>query len=347
MEKFLIRRSEQMRAVLERLSSSVNTLAVVDDSGLCLGTITDGDVRMALLNGQELDTKVDVIMNPTPMTASTADSAKELSAKLERIGRYGLPVVDDTGRLIDILFHDATGGATPRICTNVCSLILAGGLGARLRPYTETVPKPLLKIGSKSILEKIVELHRLSGITKIFLSVNYLGHQVEEMFGDGEDFGVSIEYVREQERLGTAGPLALIKDQVSNFDQVMVMNGDLVTNVDLGSMLAEHRIQQSNLTVGIVQKEFENPFGVVTVSSAGEIIEIHEKPIYKEFVSAGIYCLEKSTLNHVPEESMDMPDLIRILIDNRKKVTAFSIFETWDDVGFPSDLERLRLRKPD
>ena len=157
---------EQMRAVLERLSSSVNTLAVVDDSGLCLGTITDGDVRNGTSEWTGTDTKVDVIMNPTPMTASTADSAKELSAKTRADRSVWSASVIDTGRLI--ILHDATGGATPWICTNVCSLILAVVSVLGLRPYTETVPKPLLKIGSKSIPEKLLNYIAYPVLQKFF-----------------------------------------------------------------------------------------------------------------------------------------------------------------------------------
>lgn len=342
MERFLIAESEQMRTVLNRLSASVNTLVVVNDLGVCVGTITDGDVRMALLNEADLDASVDSFMNRCPIMVSLSESRKERSKKMAKAGRYGVPLVDDSGKLLEVLFNKMQASGVGSCGHAVCSLILAGGLGSRLRPYTEAIPKPLLRIGSKSILENIIDLHASCGVTRIFLSVNYLGHKIEQMFGDGSRFGVTIEYVWEQERLGTAGPLSLIKDKVSGCEQVLVMNGDLVTNVNLGSIVTEHKLTSSQLTVGVVQKDFENPFGVVTVTASGEVTGIQEKPVYREYVSAGIYCLTRDVLSHVPAGATDMPDVIKGLIDKRQKVTAFNIFESWDDVGFPSDLERLR-----
>ena len=345
MNKYLIKDTDTMRMALERLSVLVNTLVVVGRAGTCLGTITDGDIRMAVLNGYQLDTSVAQIMNSCPVTGRTSDSSECLSEKFDAVGRYGLPLLDSEGHLVDLLFRESLGVLSLNERRDTCGFILAGGLGSRLRPYTAKIPKPLLKIGRKSILENIIELHKTFGIYDIFLSVNYLGEQVEERFGDGKDFGVRIEYVREETALGTAGPLALMRERLAAFDRVVIMNGDLVTDVNLGSMLAEHDLRGSDLTVAVVQKEFENPFGVVSISPAGEITEILEKPVYKEFVSAGIYCVSTPVLGHVRDGVMDMPELIKSMIDAGEKVSAFSIFESWDDVGFPSDLERLRAKR--
>jgi NDP-sugar pyrophosphorylase family protein len=217
---------------------------------------------------------------------------------------------------------------------------MAGGLGTRLRPLTDDIPKPLLKVGNKPILETIIRNFAEHGFVNITISLNYKGDMIKDYFGDGSDFGVNIDYVEENKRLGTAGALSLLKE--NPHEPFFVMNGDLLTDVNFSHLLDFHSFGNSTATMCVREYEYQVPYGVIQTKDS-DITSIVEKPIQKFFVNAGIYVLSPSVFNDIPEnEFFDMPTLFNILIEKQKKVSSFPIHEYWLDIGRMSDFEQAQ-----
>lgn len=315
-------------------SHGLGTVFVVDKRGMLLATVTDGDVRRALLAGHGLDdpaheafnTRYWAIVDGEAASASTNESPRSTT---------DFPVVDSEGHLVCVEAHPRNNHELSRENRVV---IMAGGKGMRLRPLTETRPKPLLEVGGKPILEHIIQNLAREGFVKISVSVNYLGEQIEDYFGDGSNFGVQISYLREEKELGTAGGLSLLSDTGSF--PLIVLNGDLLLGASLGKMLDYHETKQALITVGAKVNETVIPYGVLSVE--GDVIRgIEEKPIYTDLVNAGVYILDRSVLTSIGRDiAIDMPDLILEFVagDN---VVAFPIHENWADLGRHSDFQRI------
>jgi NDP-sugar pyrophosphorylase family protein len=215
---------------------------------------------------------------------------------------------------------------------------MAGGLGARLGELTKNTPKPMLQVGNKPILETIIEGFAKYGFSDVIISVNYLSHVIEEYFGNGENFGVNIEYVHEKERMGTAGALSLMRDKLT--EPFFVMNGDILTNVNFAHLLDFHKEQNSVATMCVREYDFQVPYGVVNIDD-GRISSIDEKPVHKFFVSAGIYMLSPDVLDFIPQNSFyDMPTLFERLIDAQKNALSFPIRDYWLDIGQMGDYKQ-------
>ncbi len=248
---------------------------------------------------------------------------------------YQIPIVDSAGVLVGIEVVEEL--LKPTEYSNKV-ILMAGGLGSRLRPLTNDLPKPLLEVGNKPILETIIANFAKYGFKNIILSVNYKSQMIEDYFGDGSTFGVSIEYIHENKKLGTAGALSLMKDKLT--EPFFVMNGDLLTNVNLEHMLEYHTQNQAIATMGVREYDFQVPYGVVKIK--GHHIEsIEEKPTHTFFVNGGVYFLDTEVLNYIPENSFyDMPVLFEKLIENKQKTISFLIREYWLDIGRMSDFEQ-------
>jgi NDP-sugar pyrophosphorylase family protein len=219
---------------------------------------------------------------------------------------------------------------------------MLGGLGMRLRPLTENVPKPLIKVGGKPILETIVERFSEQGFNQFVFCVNYLGHQIQDYFGDGRKWGINIQYVEESKQLGTAGALSLLQQEHIS-DSFIVMNGDLLTKVDFSAFLDMHDKQKNSVTVGVREYSQQVPYGVVEVE-AEKVSQIVEKPVYRYFVNAGIYALSPEVLNQIVfNEYLDMPNLIDALMAKKEIVGAFPVTEYWKDIGHLPDLEEAQV----
>ena len=309
----------------------------VDPAGALVGVATDGDVRRTLLAGAALDrpvapalTRRFVSVGPLESRASVLD--------LMRARRIGaIPVIDAEGRPVGL--HLLHAFLEPSRRTN-WAVIMAGGQGTRLRPLTETIPKPMLKVAGRPILERIV-LHLVGhGIKRIFISVNYLADQIETHFGDGHEFGCQIAYLREEQPLGTAGALGLLPERPT--DPILVMNGDLVTNADLGGMLDRHAAGGFVASVGVRRYLHSVPFGCVEVDG-DRVLRWDEKPTIERTVSCGIYALDGRALDDLPSGvASSMPDLIGRLLDRGEPVGAYEIEDDWIDVGQREQLESAR-----
>ncbi|MFX4281039.1 nucleotidyltransferase family protein [Aliarcobacter butzleri] len=301
---------------------------VVDENDILIGTLTDGDIRRGLLKGLDLNSLIESIIFKIPTIAKISDTKEEilkmaLSKKLHQI-----PIVDEKGRILGI--QEIEELIKPKNKTNKV-ILMVGGLGTRLRPLTETTPKPMLKVGNKPILQTIVEKFAEYGYTNIIMCVNYKSHMIQDYFGDGKEFGVNIEYVLENQRMGTAGALSLLKEKPT--EPFFVMNGDLLTNVNFEHLYNYHLSTNSIGTMCVREYAFQVPYGVVNIKDS-KIISIEEKPTHKFFVSAGIYMLSPEVLEYIPENQFyDMPTLFEKIISKGKNTISFPLREYWLDIG--------------
>lgn len=335
-KKIIISPISTVRQALEIIDIGSMKIALVADENLkLLGTLTDGDIRRAILNGRGLDDSIEAIYFRTPTTCGINDSKEKILQLAVAHKLFQIPVVDDEGRIIGIAEVDEL--LQPAHRTNKV-VLMAGGLGTRLSPLTDTTPKPMLHVGNKPILETIIENFAKHGYTDIILSVSYKSHVIEEYFGDGASFGVKIEYVHEARRMGTAGALTLLRDILT--EPFFVMNGDLLTNINFEHMHDYHLMHDAVATMAVREYDFQVPYGVVNITD-GKILSIEEKPTHKFFVSAGIYMLSPQTLQHIPDDDFfDMPTLFEKLIFEKHHAVSFPIREYWLDIGRMSDYEK-------
>jgi dTDP-glucose pyrophosphorylase len=315
---------------------ALQIVLVVDKSGVLHGTLTDGDVRRALLRGATLMDSVSEAMNTQPTTGLLGQSETAWKRKLIEKSIRHLPIVDQNKCIVG-LFYDKK-----EVIKRLNPVVLMlGGLGTRLRPLTESVPKPMLRVGDKPILETILTHIAEQGFVHFYFCINYLGEQIRHYFGDGSRWGVHIEYVEEHDRMGTAGALSLLPEKPQM--PFIVMNGDLLTKVNLGALLDFH-LEHNNIATACVREYAQQvPYGVVDVDGA-RVTQLVEKPVYRYFVNAGIYALSPEAMDKVPEEAFyDMPTLIEEVLSERGNVGAFPITEYWMDIGQMPDFEQAQV----
>lgn len=316
--------------------TAVQIALILDEGGRLAGTLTDGDVRRAILRGQ-LDSKVSQVMNTRPTTAHHRSPREHLLALMRKRMYHYIPLVDDSNRVVGLASLDELTGALPQ---DNWTVLMAGGLGKRLGSLTENCPKPMLNVGGKPILETIVETLAEQGFRKFYFSVNYKAEQIIDYFEDGQRLGVEIRYLHEQKRLGTAGALSLLPERPDL--PFLVMNGDLLTKLDFKSFIQFHEHHQSVATMAVHSHEYQVPYGVVQMKDVW-IESIVEKPSYSHFVSAGIYAFSPSALDAVPsDEYFDMPSLYQALIERKQAVAAYPMKEYWLDIGRLKDFERAQ-----
>lgn len=311
---------------------------VIDDLGRLSGVVTDGDIRRALIRGLPLDHAVAEIMNTHPKMASVDDSKIKMCAIMEAHNLIHLPVLDADGKVVGL--ETLQGLYKPPHFQNPVFL-MAGGLGMRLRPLTNVCPKPLLEIGGKPILETILESFVSSGFSDFYIAVHYLADQIKDYFGDGQRWGVQINYVEEHEPLGTAGALGLLPQALPDLPMI-VMNGDILTQIDFSRLLAYHNEQQGIATLCVRQYEYQIPYGVVSIE-AQRITGIVEKPIQSCFSNAGIYVLNQALVQTIAkQQQLDMPQLLNQQIMAGELVSMFPVHEYWLDIGRESDFLRAQ-----
>jgi len=310
---------------------------VCEPDGRLCGTVTDGDVRRLILRGGSLDDPVATIMNPAPTTAPAGTPERRLLALMRRTGHRRIPLVDGRGRVTGVAFLEEflhVGELDNWV------VLMAGGLGSRLRPLTYDCPKPLLPVGPKPILETILESCRDQGFRRFFISVNYKADMVMRHFGDGSRWDVSIEYIKEDKKLGTAGPLRLLPELPDK--PLLVMNGDLLTKINFRHLMDFHTEHRATATMCVRESTFQVPFGVVEVDDQ-RLTGIAEKPEQRFLVNAGIYMLDPEAVEAIPKDTyFDMPDLYDRLLAADRQVVVFPIREYWMDIGRLDDLERAR-----
>jgi dTDP-glucose pyrophosphorylase len=315
--------------------------ALVVDHGKLVGLATDGDVRRALIRGVTTSAPIRLAMNEQPVVGRASERPAEWRRKLHESRVRHLPILDDAGQLLRVV--NAASCSQPR---DNWAVVMAGGLGTRLRPITEQVPKPMIEIGGTPILETILRTLTSCGITRVFFAVNYRADMIMDYFGDGDRWDAHIEYLREPKRLGTAGALSLLPQMPAA--PLLVMNGDILTGLDYAEMLEQHSGSGAAATVCVREHATQIPYGVIDANGA-RLLAITEKPVVTHLTSAGVYALSTETLRHVPPGGqIDMPALMQSLVDHGQRVQVYRIEEYWIDIGRIDDLERARreLGKP-
>jgi dTDP-glucose pyrophosphorylase len=339
----LITRSSTVRELMTLMDRcALGIVLVIDEQRRLEATITDGDVRRAILSGIELDQPTGELLamrkdngrNGRPITAPIGTTPEALRQLMADYRIRQIPLLDAEERVVDIaLESDYLADSS----LGLDGFIMAGGFGKRLMPLTEKCPKPMLPVNGKPILEHLVGKLRAAGIQHVSISTHYLAESIIDHFHDGKDFGVNIEYVGEDQPMGTAGALA--KVAVGDLP-LLVVNGDILTSIDFRAMLEFHREHSADMTVAVQQYEVRIPYGVITTNGV-DAVRIVEKPTLRNFVSAGIYLVQPSVCKMVPPgRTFDMPDLITSLISAQKRVICFPIHEYWLDIGHMEQYER-------
>jgi len=338
-QKVLVDNKANMMKAIEKLDTeALRIVLVVDDFRKLLGTVTDGDVRRALLCHCGMDTPISQIMNRTPVTASIHEDRSEVLRKMKQEDLLHIPIINNEGQIVDLetLQHltDSKKFDNP-------VFLMAGGFGKRLMPLTEDIPKPLLKVGNTPILQTILESFISNGFHNFYISTHYKAEMIRNYFGDGSAWDVKIKYVHEEEPLGTAGAVALLPESLSNMPIIM-MNGDLLTKVNFENLISFHCEQGGIATMCVREYDFQVPYGVVKADGQ-QVRNIVEKPIHKFFVNAGIYVIEPDLrANIIRGSSIDMPDLLQKMILEDKGVSMFPVHEYWLDIGRKSDYQQAQ-----
>ncbi len=334
----LIRPADSLETALRIIDGCGGKLAlVVDDDGHLLGTVSDGDIRRALIRGLNLSATAQDVMNRNP-TVISADSDHEavLQIMREKVLRH-IPVVNMQGQVIAL--RAIEDFITPALRDNWV-VLLAGGEGRRLRPLTDSCPKPMLPVGDRPLLERTILNLKALGFRNFYLSVNYMAQTIIDHFGDGSSLGVTIRYLHEQQALGTAGPLSLLPERPS--EAFIVMNGDILTRLHFPAMIEFHEEHGSVATMAVREYEVQVPYGVINVDEM-RITRIEEKPIVRHLISAGIYVLSPNALDLVPANTrIDMPELFSDIARASHHTHAFLLREYWIDIGHIEDLSRAR-----
>lgn len=327
-----------MRDALGAIDTGALRLALVtDESDVLLGTLSDGDVRRALIHGVSLDEPVIKAMNRKPRTVSAVAEREEAFAIMDECDLLVIPAVDHAGRVVGLYSHKELLHAPEK---DNWVFLMAGGFGTRLRPYTDQCPKPMLRVGGRPLLQTILESYLAAGFRKFYISVHYMAEVITRHFGDGSRWNATIRYVEEPEPLGTAGALGLLP--TVNDRPLLMMNGDVLTKVDFGHLLRFHEENKSDLTMCVREYDFTVPYGVVETSGRN-VTRITEKPVHKFFVNAGIYVLSPQVVAQVSGDCrLDMPDLAGRLVEEGRDVSVFPIHEYWLDIGRPDDFIRAQ-----
>lgn len=343
-EKFLIGPDWSIAQAIRLIDgNSAGIALVVDADKRLIGTVTDGDVRRAMLRHESLDTPVSALFQrranspyPTPITAPFGTGPAELLALMSRHELRHIPLIDVERHVVDLALRDHLSIGEPLAARAV---VMAGGMGTRLAPLTRETPKPMLPVGDRPLMERLVGSLRDAGIVKMHVTTHFRPEKIREHFGDGGAHGIELSYVTEDEPLGTAGSLRLV---TPGPEPLVVVNGDILTTVNFRALIRYHQDSGALLTIGLRSYEVSVPYGVVE-SEGSRVVRIAEKPVYRYFVNAGIYVVEPAAIRHIPEgRRFDMTDLIDRLLAAGESVASFPLREYWLDIGRPEDYERAQ-----
>jgi dTDP-glucose pyrophosphorylase len=339
-QKMLIRPSAPLVEAVKIVDSGGGQIAIVTDgNNRLLGVITDANIREALLAGKDFNSPCSIAMTATPIAINVVSDFEDRLDVMRGHHISQLPLIDDEGRVVDVALLMEM--VSPQSIPNPV-MIMAGGLGSRLGHLTTAVPKPLLNVGSRPLLETILHQAIDQGFREFFFSVNYKAEMIINHFGDGSRWGVEIKYLREQALLGTAGSLSMLPKGLDK--NIIVINGDILTKVDFRRMLSMHSLNKAELTVAVKESTHTVPYGVVEIGRNSMITSFREKPTQTYFINAGMYVISPAALAHVPSNTyFDIPSLLEVLFQNRMGISAFPIREYWLDIGKMQDYEQANL----
>jgi dTDP-glucose pyrophosphorylase/CBS domain-containing protein len=341
LESVVVAPTLRIISAVRRLDAAgTGALLLCDADGTLRGLVTDGDFRRAILRGVSFDAPVETIATANPAVGGPelgATAALRLMDEAIGCAVNQLPLVDPEGRAVGLLLRS---DLVMREQLHHSALIMAGGYGTRLLPLTETCPKPMLPVNERPLLERTIEGLSRAGVHHIAISTLYLADRIASHFGDGHDRGVDIQYLTEHQPLGTAGALRLLEDPGG---PMLVVNGDVLTGVRFDDMLAFHRREKADFTVGMRRCEVQLPYGVLECDGA-HIRSVQEKPMQSFWVNAGIYVVEPSVRSRIPEgRPFGMTDLMEQVLRDGGRVAGFPIVEYWLDIGQPADYLRAQM----
>ena len=337
--QLFVRPEQVLREAIQIIDKNAKGIAlVVDPEQHLLGTISDGDVRRAMLAVLDLETPVSALLArkintkyPKPVTALKGTGREELFGLMQQYALRQIPILDDDGRVIDLVMLN---DLVPSEGLPLQAVIMAGGLGTRLRPLTEDLPKPMLSVGGRPLMERILKQLQQVGIRQVHVATHYKPEKIIEHFGNGHAFGVSLNYVNEDHPLGTGGALGLLPKPEQ---PLIVINGDILTQVDFRAMLSFHQDLHAEMTVAVRRYDVQMPYGVIECDGSF-VRQLKEKPQIGFLVNAGIYLLEPSVYDLIPRgKHFNMTDLIQWLLDSHRIVVSFPIVEYWLDIGKNAD----------
>jgi len=337
----IVKINTPIKIAIERLNKvGIKIALVLDDDCRLLGTISDGDFRRGILSGLSMEDTVEKIMNKNPRTVSEGAGRLEILKVMTDTKILQIPIIDKNSFVVGLhLWDDISVQAK---YSNIM-VIMAGGKGSRLHPQTENRPKPMLLVAGIPILEHIIKRAQSQGFNHFIIAINYLGEIIEKYFKDGQKFGVKIEYLHEDVPLGTAGALSLLNSKPER--AFIVTNGDVITDINYSDFLEYHTAQNAAATVAVHTHEFQIPYGVVQINGL-EVESYEEKPIFSSLINAGVYALEPGILDFIKEPRYrDMPEILDISRDLKKKVIVYPLHESWIDIGRPIDLELANKNK--
>ncbi len=331
--------------VIESSFSLRSAMGVIDKTGLqtalvnstdgkFLGTLTDGDIRRAILSGATLEELIEPYVNHQPVIVSSFDEKKIAYAAMERLALRCVPVVTQ-GKIIGLLSQNKTN---PVNNFHNPVLIMAGGRGERLRPLTNTTPKPLMKVGGKALLEILLARLASCGFSNIWISVHYLSEQIEELIGSGQQFGLTVNYIKENSPLGTAGAYLDLPKEIRKLD-TLIVNADLVTNVDFAELLLSHNNSQALVTIGVIENLIEVPYGVIQTQN-GLLVSLVEKPTISHQIYAGVGVYSEKAFEGFQSNSpINATDIYEKLLEEEKEIRVFEISGYWRDIGTGESLQ--------
>lgn len=315
----------------------IKIVLIINDAGTLEGTISDGDIRRGLLRGLDLNSPISSIIHCDPLVVPPEIDSQSVMQLMLINKIQQIPVINEQRQVVGL--HLWNEIIAPPMRSNLM-VIMAGGMGTRLRPYTEHCPKPMLLVAGKPMLEHIIERAKLQGFNQFVISIHYLGDMIETYFGTGELLGVQIEYLKEVNPIGTAGALSLMKSIPTS--PFIVTNGDVITDIRYSDLLDYHIRQGASATMAVRMHEWRHPFGVVQTQGI-EIVGFEEKPVARTHINAGIYALDPSALSVLTaDDYCDMPTLFERLRATSQRTVAYPMHEPWLDVGRPDDLLLLR-----
>ena len=337
--KSILKKKNSIKDAIENLALSKLQICFVCEGRKLLGTITDGDIRRAILKKMSLETEIEKIMNKNFTSIGVNSSLKKAKTLMNLYKINQIPVIDKKRNLINVFFSDTI--ETPFQYDNPV-IIMAGGFGKRLMPITKNCPKPLLPVLGKPVLEHIITKLKNEGFNNIYISTHYLANMIKDYFGDGKNFGVSIKYIDEKIPLGTAGCLS--KFEPKNEKDFIVCNGDVLTDIPFAQLLEYHIENKSTATMAVREYFWKHPFGVIKTKGFN-IKSITEKPIEKTYVNAGIYVFKNKIKNIIQKDKkIEMPEFFRILKRKKYNTIVFPMFENWLDIGDTKEYERAQKK---
>jgi dTDP-glucose pyrophosphorylase len=309
---------------INELSGSL-TLLILDENGRMVGTLTDGDIRRGFIKGFTLDDNISCFMSKNYQSLKDGYTVSDFK-NIRRQGIKLLPQLDKDCRITKVYDLRKRKSLLPLEC-----MIMAGGRGERLRPLTDAVPKPMLLLGGKPIIEHNIDRLISYGIEKIYISVKYLGQQIVDYFGDGSSKGISIEYIWEDQPLGTAGALSIVKK--FNSEYVLLMNSDLFTDVDFEDLYLNLIEKQAQMGVATIPYTTKIPFGIFAIDQ-DQITGVEEKPTYTNYANAGIYIFNCKLIDKIPiNQFYNITDLIDLMILEKQRIIHNPIIGYWIDIG--------------